>query len=62
MSLGSPDPHDSDVVREKIEYCQIFVNALFVVYDVTIVHRAISRVISHNNYCLLLRMILSAKQ
>ncbi len=36
MSLESADPHDSDVLREKIgSWKKIVNNALFVVYDLS---------------------------
>ncbi len=44
MSLESADPHDSGVLREKNRILGKFVeNELFVVYDVTVFYRAISR-------------------
>ncbi len=43
MSLENADPHESDVLREKIQSWEKLVkNALFVVYNVTIFYRAIS--------------------
>ncbi len=43
MSLESANPHDSGKLREKNQILGKFVkNALVVVYDVTILYRAIS--------------------
>ncbi len=43
MLLESADPHGSDVLREKNRTVGKFLkNALFLVYDVTMLHRVIS--------------------
>ncbi len=58
MSLGSADPHDSDVRHEKNRILgELVKNALSVVYDVTIFYRPIY----HNNYFLLLKITLADK-